>query len=104
MAARISRTTYPFWQTAPKIRLMTISRLLCRGTRFPPLILLDPALACPGRTAAPARRCGAEPGLISTRGNGSRLSHAALRAALRPGHDAYPTLNAQFALPNSMGN
>jgi hypothetical protein len=27
MAARISRTTYPFWQTAPKIRLMTTSRL-----------------------------------------------------------------------------
>jgi hypothetical protein len=27
MAARISRTTYPFWQTAPKIRLTTTSRL-----------------------------------------------------------------------------
>src|SRR5215207_6016673 len=37
MAARISRTTYPFWQTAPKIRLMTTSRLLAGGTLFPPL-------------------------------------------------------------------
>src|SRR6185369_15713992 len=38
MAARISRTTYPFWQTAPKIRLMTTSRLLAGGTMFPPLL------------------------------------------------------------------
>src|SRR6185295_16990668 len=31
MAARISRTTYPFWQTAPKIRLMTTSRVFIGG-------------------------------------------------------------------------
>src|SRR4051812_6158021 len=44
MATRISRTTYPFWQTAPKIRLMTTSCLLAGGTSLPPLF-------CPVRSA-----------------------------------------------------
>src|SRR5262245_15654596 len=38
MAARISRTTYPFWQTAPKMRLMTISCWRAGGIGFPPLV------------------------------------------------------------------
>src|SRR6185369_16349447 len=41
MAARISRTIYPFWQTAPKMRLMTTSPPACRRGH-PPLFFLDP--------------------------------------------------------------
>src|SRR5437879_5291815 len=43
MAARISRTIYPFWQTAPKIRLMTTSRLLAGGISRLPFLLCLPS-------------------------------------------------------------
>ncbi|MFK4515791.1 hypothetical protein ABIF20_003156 [Bradyrhizobium japonicum] len=48
-------------------------------------------LSCPGRSAAPLRRCAAEPGPMrrhAARPPGSRLCAAPLRAASRPGHEA----------------
>src|SRR4030081_365004 len=42
-------------------------------------------LSCPGRGAAPLRRCAAEPG--PTLLNGPRISSAPLRAAQHPRHE-----------------